>query len=591
MAVFFNGTLYTSPVTVSQVDDSKMYARGLSVGNMLAILGTSEGGEPLTALRFGSPSEAKAVLRSGPLLDAINRAFSSSVQSPGPSTIIGVRVAPTTDAMKATDGTLCAQSTLTLKDGANNTGNNSILLTSTNYGLTENQIKVKVEAGSSVGLKLTTQFGTSQNYVDNLVRNCFSVKYADGATDTGTVTITNSTLTLTLNSVATVIDLAAYPTVQKLVDRLNSITSITAVVLNGNGDKPTLNGLDNVAAQDIKTAAYSVTATLQAAVEWFNSSGENYVNATRVSGATKPPAALDFTYMSGGNDGDTVPTPGAWQAAFNVLQNEDVQWVVPISSAAGVHAMTDSHVNTCSNILRKERRAICGMASGTTDAQAIAAAKLINSDRTSLTHLGVYDYDDTGALVLFQPYIAAAMISGAFSGLNPGTPMTNKSLRVRGLERKLLNPTNTDALINGGVLCLEETATGFKVVQSISTWLINTNYNRREVSVGVALDFIMRNVRNSVDNLRGFKGNPTNMALALEKAKTVLDELSKPEPIGPGVLVGDAENPPYKNLSVSLIGDQLALEFQASPVIPMNYITITCFAVPYSGSASLTPAQ
>lgn len=81
--------------------------------------------------------------------------------------------------------------------------------------------------------------------------------------------------------------------------------------------------------------------------------------------------------------------------------------------------------------------------------------------------------------------------------------MTNKALKVRGLERKLRNPTDTDRLITGGVLCVEDVATGFKVVQSISTWLINDNYNRVEQSVGVALDFTARNVRNALDVLRG----------------------------------------------------------------------------------------
>jgi len=178
------------------------------------------------------------------------------------------------------------------------------------------------------------------------------------------------------------------------------------------------------------------------------------------------------------------------------------------------------------------------------------------------------------------------MIGGAFAGLNPGTPLTNKSLKIRGLERKLRNPTDTDALILGGVLCLEDTRTGYKVVQSITTWLTNQNYNRREISVGVALDFVMRNVRNAVDEIRGFKNNPIQLSLAVERTESVLRELARPEPSGPGVLAGDEANPPYKNISASAVGDQLQIEFQCSPVLPINYIPVTCFAVPWSGSAS-----
>ena len=67
-------------------------------------------------------------------------------------------------------------------------------------------------------------------------------------------------------------------------------------------------------------------------------------------------------------------------------------------------------------------------------------ARNLNSSRTSLVHIGHYNYDTSGNMTLYPAYITAAMISGAFSGVNPGTPLTNKALKVRGLERELRNP-------------------------------------------------------------------------------------------------------------------------------------------------------
>jgi hypothetical protein len=149
------------------------------------------------------------------------------------------------------------------------------------------------------------------------------------------------------------------------------------------------------------------------------------------------------------------------------------------------------------------------------------------------------------------------------------------------------NPTDTDQLINGGVLCVENTSTGYKVVQSISTWLVNDNYNRVEVSCGAALDFVARNVRNALDVLRGEKGSPIALSRAVSISDSTLRELARPEPQGPGVIVGDKVNPAYKNITASLEGDVLRVEFQCSPVIPINFIPVTIFAVPYSGSASI----
>lgn len=570
MSVYFNGRLLVSPTTQSAVDDSAMANRNLSVGNVVALIGRSEGGQPNTALRFGSASEAAAVLRSGELLTAVQKAFDPSAQTGGPAEVIAVRVNP------------AVQASLNLLDAGSAT---VVALQSTDYGLWTNQIKVKVEAATTAGRKLTTQVGNNYYSQDDVYRNALSVVYT-GAQATAVMTITGTTVTLqapTGTTVAT-IDLATYSTVEKLVDRINAVSGFSASVLDGNGTKPTLQGLDFVTAQSVKTTAYTVTAHLQAVVDWFNGTGEGFITATRPANVGTLPAVVGWTYLAGGSDGSVTNTE--WSNAFTTLQAEDVQWVVPITSDASIHAMADTHVAFMSGVGRMERRAIVGTATGTTDAAAVLLAKAINSDRTSLVHLGFYDYNADGALTLFPPYILAAMIAGAFSGVAPGTAMTNKTLKVRGLERKLRNPTDTDVLIKGGVMAVEDTPQGYKVVQSISTWLTNKNYNRVEVSTGVALDYVSRNVRNALDVLRGEKGNPITMSRALSITDGVLRELARSEPQGPGVIVGDAQNPAYKGIHVSLEGDVLRVDFQCSPVIPCNYVLATIYAVPYSGSAS-----
>lgn len=571
MSVFFNGRKWTSPATMSVVDDSAMNNKNLTVGNVLAVIGRSSGGEPNKPLRFGSPSQAVAALRDGELLTAVLKAFDPSAQTNGPTEVVAIRVNP------------AVQSSLVLSD---TNGSPSINLKSTDYGLYTNQIKVKVEPGTNTGLKLTSQFGEAYYTEDNVARDAFSVLY-NGAALTATMSITGTQLTLQAPSGSTVatLDLASFPTVQQVVDKINSTIGFSAEVLDGNGTKATLNGLDYVTGVDVKTDTYVARANLQAAVDWFNSTSEGFVTAVRSNNAGLAPVAVGFTYLSGGSDG--VVTNAEWSAAYSRLQTVDVQWVVPISPAAAIHAMNDTHCAFMSNQMGKERRGIVGTSTGTTDEAAIAAAKALNSDRTSLVHLGFYDYDATGKLVLLPPYILAALLAGAFSGVNPGTALTNKAIKVRGLERDLRNPTDTDQLINGGVLAVENTNTGYKVVQSITTWLINDNYNRVEVSCGVATDFVARNVREALDVLRGEKGSPILLSRAVSIVDSTLRELARPEPQGPGVIVGDAASPAYKNITASLEGDVLRVEFQCSPVIPVNFIPVTIFAVPYSGSASI----
>lgn len=570
MSVFFGGRLLTSPVTASVVDDSALANRNLGVGNAVALIGRSAGGAPNTALRFGSPGEARAMLRDGELLTAVLKAFDPSAQTGGPSTVVAVRVNPATRA------------TLNLVDSISAV---VVSLTSTDYGLYNNQIKVKVESGSVSGKRLTTQFGNAFFTQDNVGRNALQVTYSGGAAS-AVITVAGTAVTLQAPSGSTVasIDLNTYKTVQQLVDRINVAPGFVATVQGGSGETLALNGLDYVTNQDVKTAAYMVTANLQAVIDWFNGFNEGYVSATRGTAVGTLPVNVPFTYLAGGGDG--VVTNTEWSNAFTALQTVDVQWVVPVTSDASIHAMADAHCAYMSTVARMERRAVVGMAAGSTDAAAVAAAKLINSDRTSLVHLGFWDYDAAGVLVLQPPYILAAMLAGAFAGVNPGTPLTNKTVKVRGLERDLRNPTDTDVLIDGGVLAVENTATGYKVVKSITTWLVNRNYNRVEVSTGVALDFVARNVRVALDVLRGEKSTPLLLARAVQITKGALTELARAEPQGAGVITGDADNPAFKNITASLDGDVVRVEFQCSPVIPANYILVSVFAVPFSGTAS-----
>lgn len=569
MAVFFGGQRLVTPVTASVVNDDAMQNQNLTVGNALAIIGKATGGKPKTALAFGSPEQARATLRSGELLDAVMKAFDPSDDTGSPSTVYAVRVNP------------AAQATLDLKDGASAT---VIKLKSANYGLADNQIKVKIEAGTLSGKALSVAYGSDYLHGDNVGRAAFSVHYT-GAETSAVMTIAADKLTLTAGVGSPVeIAFSEFSTVSALVDKINSLGGYTAAVLDRSDNKDTLNGLDFVSAQDIKTAAYTARADLQAIVDWFNSNAFSYVTAERESNVGSVPANIAYTFLSGGSDGNTTTTD--WYDALVALQSKDVQWVAAMSGDPAIHALVDTHVDYASNTLRRERRAILGTAAGTTDDQAIAAAKALNSKRTSLVHIGYYAYNLSGKLELRPPYMTAALIAAGFAGSNPGTPMTNKSLKISGLERDLLNPTETDPLLLGGVMPVENTETGYKVVQSITTWLGDSKYNNREQSCGAALDYTVRNTREALDTLRGTKSNPILLSRAVSTTKTALTELARSEPQGPGVLAGDDASPAFRNITASIEGDVLRVQYECSPVVPNNYILVTVYAKPYSGTAT-----
>lgn len=568
MSVFFDGRQITTPTTASAVDDSAMNNKNLTVGNVAAFVGVSQGGKPKTALRFGSPAEAKATLISGDLLNAVLAAFDPSAQTGSPTTVVAVPVQPST---RATGDILDVQ------------GVPAITLTSTNYGSLQNKISFKVESitgGRRVSIKGTDDKWVSYN--SDATSDALTVTYSGSATSV-TLTVGTSSVSLSVDSVSVPpFYYADYPTLQSLADRISSYPDFTAVVLNGSGGKPS-SSLDRVAGASLVSTPITLRRGAAAVVDWINSSIPSLTATRPIAG--RATATQSETFLSGGTDG--TPITSDWSAGFEALQLvSDCYWITPVSSSGSIHAMADTHCAYMSTVGKRERRAVCGTALGTTDDAALTAAKALNSDRTALVHLGHYAYNADGALTLYPPYITAAMIAGAFSGVNPGTPLTNKTLKVRGWERDLRNPTDTDVLINGGVLAVENTDQGYKVVKSISTWLTNDNYNRVELSTGWAVDFVARNVREALDVLRGEKNNRLLLARAVSITESILRELAREEPSGPGVLAGDADNPAYKGITATIEGDVLRVEFQCSPVIPCNYVLATIHAVPYTGTAT-----
>ena len=570
MPVFFNGAEIVSPATASDINDSALANTNVSGSNVLAIIGNSAGGQPNTALAFTNPTEAAATLISGDLADAVRFAFAPSSAVGSPSKIVAIRANPAT------------QATATLTAA----GTPVIALSSADYGVWTNNIAVKVEQGSVNGKLLTVQSGSNTYTADNVSRSALTMGY-NGQQASATVSTTATTVALSApaGTVVATIDLTQAKTVQDLAQRINSVQGFFAIVTAGSANTSALNGLDTVTAQDVMTRPFNLPANLQAVIDWLNNAAGGLLVATRQTLGVVPDNA-PFVYLTGGSD--DVTTASSYQAAYNTLQSVDVQWVVPLSTDPAVAAMNDAHCQFMSTVGRLERRSIVGMPVGTTDAQAIALAQSLNSDRTSLTHLGPYMYNSAGVLTLYSSAFMAAMIGGMFCGASPGTPMTNKVITIYGIERQLRNPTDTDPLLLGGVMPVEFTSTGYKIVQSISTWLTNQNYNRREQSCGVALDFTARAVRTAVDVFRGQKGTPQLLGQVVQTTETVLRQLAVPEPVGPGVLVGDSNSPAYSGIQATLEGDVVKVQFQCSPVIPANYVLLSIFATPYSGTATVT---
>lgn len=575
MSVFFNGRLLTTPTVESMVDDSAMFnMNSPRITNTVAIIGTALGGKPKTAIVLNSPLDARRKLIGGEGLRAVEKAFAPSAEVGAPARVLFLRVNNAT------------QATLAVKGEGGLSASTVMTLTSQVYGAIANQVKVIItKSGDDSTRTVTLQSGDALYSKAKIGALPMTVRYTGGEAS-GTVAVDKTTVKLYApsNTLLHTLTLADYGNVQELTDAINAKTGWSAVAL-----LPThavTEALDETpSALDAKTASASIRADLRAIIDWINT--YCYEVATAAIGSRYvPPSDVAGVFMAGASNGPAVVNDD-WQDAFDALQEEDAQWVVPLSDSDDIWSMAQAHVHFMSTTGRSERRAFVGGAVGDSKDLAISAAKTLNDDRVALVWPNILDYNEAGQLVAYPAYYAAAQVAGGFGAQNPGNSMTNKTLRLSGLAPLVQSIPDSDDLINGGVMGIRKTRRGFVVSKAISTWTQDTRFNRVEFSCGAALDYVTRSVREALERFIGAKASPITLFEAASTTETTLRELARPEPVGLGVIVGDATNPAYRNIHAEITGDVLRVYFECSPVIPINYILVSVYARPWSGSISL----
>lgn len=161
-SIFFNGRVISVPGSYSEVDASGLEQVGLSAAGIVAVLGTAEGGKPVSAisevkdfLRVKKPETARSLFRSGQLREVADMLFAPAKD---PNILGGaVEVVP----MKINPAT---QSTGKLT----NTYGDSIDMTSNDYGAFTEQVNVAIGDGTTQGKLVTITFEDVVESVDDL---------------------------------------------------------------------------------------------------------------------------------------------------------------------------------------------------------------------------------------------------------------------------------------------------------------------------------------------------------------------------------------------------------------------------------------
>jgi hypothetical protein len=481
------------PGAFSRIDSVKG-AGGLASVNNGVVMGQCEGGKPTTLLQFNTVAEAVATLRSGALMEAVRLAF-----DPGgglnPQRVFAMRV------NSALQGSVDLEKT----------ANAMVTLTSLDYGIYVNQIKILYGAGTNYGKKLTVSFKTDADEVfDDIRRQSLTIQNTGGA---ATLTIVNNSGAHTLVTTGTPalnIDLTDYPTIGDLAAYINDQSNFECTPIAGQEDASPLK-LDSVTSLDINATAKIVESTMEAIIDTVNA-GSARLSAAAANGANNreipdTPAAL--TYLTGGSEGTYSTTE--WTAALLQLEAEDIQFVSSPDDTAAVHAPIKTHCQKMSAVTgRKERQFVLGApwktgALSTEMSTAVGAAQTLNSKNGLYAFNGGTQRDVNGVIQNYSAAYAGCMLMGIKCALAINQPLTHKKLNFIELEWKL-SDSNLESLLKYGVAAINYAPNGVpQLVRQFNTYQTN-DLKFNEFSVVTEMFYASRDLREYLEER--FVGQP-----------------------------------------------------------------------------------
>lgn len=181
-SIFFGGRRLVIPGAYSQYDTSGLATSSPAAVGIVALIGTAEGGKPLSVASEDSDHTQSSTLLSryrpgSPLRTAGIFAFQPSNDDAvpgGAQRLVCVKVNP------------AVQSTATLDDA---NGDDSVVLTSRDYGLFTTQINVEVDTGTNLGKQITVTFEETVETFDDVGGTpILDLLYTPGSSGYGTAT-------------------------------------------------------------------------------------------------------------------------------------------------------------------------------------------------------------------------------------------------------------------------------------------------------------------------------------------------------------------------------------------------------------------
>lgn len=590
----FNGASLRKPGAYSQTSVNLSGGFPLAATGVVAIIGEANGGAPGSSAGVQTyTSEDIAALiaeyQSGPIVDAA-RALVAPARDRrvpnGASQIKVYKVNPST------------RSSLNLRNAA---PVNLMLLSSANFGESENLIQVKVAAGLNASARIiTVKKGTVTEVLsENAFDACMAIQYtgADAAC-TLEVKLVSGVKTLVLKTGSTPADdlnvQLVNKTMQDVVDIVHNFggtagAKYSATSTFAKRSSTSSASLDWVStATSIKASALTLRKQQQELADIINSES-SLITAAVLSQVEGTIATFGtFKFLTGAVKGASANSD--FQTGFDALLAHRCNIVVPLisrdASALAADGLTEpasaftvdavnlqavTHCITASNTKNRSERN-CYVSKKASFADAQTAAKDLNHERASMLFQDVEISKADGSLSFEEPWAAACMLAGMQAGMEVGTPATHKGLNCNGIRHADYNTkTQFDLAIDAGLLPLEERDSGgFRVVVHNSTYSNDANFVYNRPSVLAAADYVAYNMRQQLEAI--FVGEKARTGSAQAIKNTIVSIMTAF--LNSEIIVGDDTNDKlgYKDLLVTVNGNTAFVDVTITPVQGIDFV-------------------
>jgi hypothetical protein len=385
-----------------------------------------------------------------------------------------------------------------------------------------------------------------------------------------------------VNSGSIFVPFEDYPTIEEVVQRLNSTGEFAVIQLEEEANVPS-NELDLVDSVDVKAQARTLTSNFFALIHALeNSPWVGKGSVIKVDGAPNkmPDNDAEPVFFDGASAG--TYTVADWNKTLSALEAENIQIISSPVTDHAVHTLVSNHCTAMSNVQnRKERTAILGGRIGETIEEAVEAAGSLNNKLVSYCYPAITASSPlTGEAEDLPASYFACKLLGMECTVAVNEPLTWKTVSVLGFLVKL-KTSEMEKLIIGGVLC-----GGATDDDSLAVIRAMTTYQGRQLQL-VERSMVREDLYMNRDIRLQFSAGVGHANINKGgDAAQVLEDAARGWK-GEGLIIPTDEGKNVWGVAVRNSGDKIYISFNRNLTAPLNFFFITAYNYVYESATTV----